>query len=147
MFIKKKTTLQITLNVRFCPLHQVILICPSKHKPLTLKSTPSLSVITAQPLPSSVHHVCMDETGHYVTVEKGSTAQHSRCLLCENTPGAWPDPDNDQTITQLSHWWWWWCGGRGKGGGVYPEKMRGIRIGVGGPLPDTRPPPQTHTHT
>lgn len=34
----------------------------------------------------------------------------------------------------------------GGGGGVYPEKMRGIRIGVGGPLPDTRPPPQTHTH-
>lgn len=81
MFIKQ-TTLQITLNVRFCPLHQVILICPSKHKhkPLTLKSTPTLSGITAQPLPSPVHHVCMDETGHYVTVEKGSTAQQMSAL-------------------------------------------------------------------
>lgn len=46
-------------------------------KLLGLKSTPTHSRITAQLLFSPLHHVCMDEMGHYITVEKASTNQQT----------------------------------------------------------------------
>jgi len=79
--------------------------CLYEDKPL-VASPPPQSLITAEPLPSPVrkatNFVWMRlATGHYVTAKKGSTAQRSRCLLCENTPVAWPDPDNEWAIMQL----------------------------------------------
>lgn len=50
----------------------MVLFCPSKPKPLGLKSTPTQSQMTGL-LPSPVHHVCMDKMGHYIIAEKAST--------------------------------------------------------------------------
>lgn len=106
---------------------------------LSIKSQTSDSKIRAHSFPdhspASARYCApcyRDETGHYVSFEKGSAAQHSRCLLCENTPIAWPDPDNDQTITQLSR-----PQRRPLLGWLCLQKMRGCRTGVGGLSPGT----------
>lgn len=56
----------------YFPHSEIVLFCPSKRKPLGLKSTPTQSQMTAL-LPSLLHHVCMDEMGHYIIAEKAST--------------------------------------------------------------------------
>lgn len=56
----------------YFPHSEIELFCPSKRKPLGLKSTPTQSQMTAL-LPSLLHHVCMDEMGHYIIAEKAST--------------------------------------------------------------------------
>lgn len=106
---------------------------------LSLKSQTSDSKIRAHSFPdhspASARYGApcyRDETGHYVSFKKGSAAQHGRCLLCENTLVAWPDPDNDQTITQLSR-----PQRRPLLGRLRLQKMRGCRTGVGGLSPGT----------
>lgn len=98
-------------------------LCPSVHKPLTQKSPPPQSGITAWRLPLSCtpRSWCGWDLPRDITSLLKRPAQRSRCLLCENTPVAWPDPDNDPTITQLSHP----GGGQCWEGGV-PEKELGV---------------------
>lgn len=101
----QNSTLQGTLNVNvLVPSVESnnFFLCNKAHASHSEISSPTIS--DHSPTPTLSCTPCLYGWGlpQDITSLLKRAAQRSRCLLCENTTVAWRDPDNEQTITQLS---------------------------------------------